>query len=225
MVPAASASAEIDVKRSRFLCTVERVESREEARLVVSRCKKVHHDARHHCSAVLVGAGGELEHSSDDGEPTGTAGAPMLEALRGSEVRDVVVVVTRWFGGTLLGSGGLVRAYGDAVRAGLAVTPTRERLLLEEYAVLLEHSAVGRTENELRTHGVSVVSVEYAEQARLVFGVAPGKVAPVIARLSELTAGEVHVDCVGKGWVDGAEIPPGVEPTVNLPVITEGRLA
>lgn len=212
MVPAASATTEIVVKRSRFLCHIERVESREEARLVVARAKKTHHDARHHCSAVLVGASGDLEHSSDDGEPAGTAGAPMLEALRGSEVRDVVAVVTRWFGGTLLGSGGLVRAYGDAVRAGLAVTPRRERLLIEEYAVSLAHADAGRAESELRSQGVTIVRIEYGEQARVVFGVAPGSAAVVISRLSALTGGQVHADLLGERWVDGAVLSRGSGP-------------
>ena len=79
-----------------------------------------HWDARHHCSAFVLGPRSELQRSSDDGEPAGTAGAPMLEVLRGAGVSDVAAVVTRWFGGTLLGAGGLVRAYGDAVRAALA---------------------------------------------------------------------------------------------------------
>ncbi len=107
-VPARTASAELVVKKSRFLCTITRVDGREEARGVVDRLRKQHHEARHHCSAFVIGPDGTLEHSSDDGEPAGTAGAPMLEALRGSGLSDVVAVVTRWFGGVLLGPGGLV---------------------------------------------------------------------------------------------------------------------
>ena len=122
---ARSAVAETEVKRSRFLCRVERVESEEAARAVVDRARKEHWDARHHCSAFVLGPDGAVQRSSDDGEPSGTAGAPMLEVLRGREVSDVVAVVTRWFGGTLLGAGGLVRAYGDAVRAGLDAAGVR----------------------------------------------------------------------------------------------------
>jgi uncharacterized YigZ family protein len=208
VVPAASATAEIEVKRSRFLCLIERVESRDEAREVVAQAKKAHPDARHHCAAFVIGANGETEHSSDDGEPAGTAGAPMLEALRGSDVRDVLAVVTRWFGGTLLGPGGLVRAYSDAVRAGLSVTQTRERILVTEFAVSLDHSEIGRAESDLRARGVSIVAVEYAAQARLIFGVSPGESAPVLARLSELTNGRVRAQPLGERWVDGALLPP-----------------
>ena len=113
LVPAGPGTAEVVVKRSRFLCSVARVASEAEARAVVDRARKKHWDAGHHCSAFVIGPASELQRSSDDGEPSGTAGAPMLEVLRGREVSDVVAVVTRWFGGVLLGAGGLVRAYGD----------------------------------------------------------------------------------------------------------------
>ena len=107
---ARSAVAETEVKRSRFLCRIERVESEGAARAVVDRARKEHWDARHHCSAFVLGPDGAVQRSSDDGEPSGTAGAPTLEVLRGRALSDVVAVVTRWFGGTLLGAGGLVRA-------------------------------------------------------------------------------------------------------------------
>ena len=113
---ARDAEAEIEVRRSRFLCTVVRVEDEAGARAVVDRMRRTHWDARHHCSAFVLGPPpAPVERSSDDGEPAGTAGAPMLEVLRGhggAGVSDVVAVVTRWFGGVLLGSGGLMRAYG-----------------------------------------------------------------------------------------------------------------
>ena len=100
---ARSGSAEIEVKRSRFLARVERVETEAAARAVVEAARKEHWDARHHCSAFVLGPDAGVQRSNDDGEPSGTAGAPMLEVLRGRELSDVVVVVTRWFGGVLLG--------------------------------------------------------------------------------------------------------------------------
>src|SRR5690606_33095353 len=105
---AADGEAEIEVKRSRFLCTLRRVGTEADARAVVEEMRRQHWDARHHCSAFVLGPDGALQRSSDDGEPAGTAGAPMLEVLRGHGVSDVVAVVTRWFGGVLLGAGGLV---------------------------------------------------------------------------------------------------------------------
>ena len=103
-------SSEIEVRRSRFVCDLERVETEAEAREFIEAVRASSRDARHHCTAFVLGPGGETQRSNDDGEPSGTAGAPMLEVLRGRQVSDVVAVVTRWFGGVLLGTGGLFRA-------------------------------------------------------------------------------------------------------------------
>ncbi len=120
-VPGRSAEAEIEVKRSRFRCTLERVEDEAAARALVERLRREHWDARHHCSAFVVGPPPvPVERSSDDGEPAGTAGAPMLEVLRGAGLSDTAVVVTRWFGGTLLGA-------GDHAEAGRVETELRSR--------------------------------------------------------------------------------------------------
>lgn len=155
---ARSERAEIEVKRSRFLCALHRVETEDEAREVIAAARKQQWDAGHDCSAMIVGADGAIERSNDDGEPSGTAGAPMLEVLRGNEVSDAVAVVTRWFGGTLLGSGGLARAYGDAVKAAMQDIVVVQRELLEEFEVAIEHADAGRVENDLRARGVDVMS-------------------------------------------------------------------
>ena len=105
-------------KKSRFIATIRRCESEEEAVAFIEEMKKKYWDARHNCSAFVLGSRGELTRCSDDGEPGGTAGRPMLEVLLGEGIRDVCVVVTRYFGGTLLGTGGLVRAYSGAVKEG-----------------------------------------------------------------------------------------------------------
>ena len=110
---------EIVEKKSRFIATVRRVETEQEAAAFIEEIKKKYWDARHNCSAFVIGGRGELTRCSDDGEPSGTAGRPMLEVLLAEEIRNVAVVVTRYFGGTLLGTGGLVRAYTQAVKAGL----------------------------------------------------------------------------------------------------------
>ncbi|HEY1116599.1 MAG TPA: YigZ family protein, partial [Acidimicrobiales bacterium] len=168
------AEAEIEVKRSRFLCTLRRVEDEAAARAVVDGLRKQHWDARHHCSAFRLHP--DVERSSDDGEPAGTAGAPMLEVLRGHSregVSDVVAVVTRWFGGTLLGAGGLVRAYGDAVRVALDEAGTLRRSLVREHLLDLDHADAGRVESDLRGRGVAVVGTEYAARVTLRLGVPP----------------------------------------------------
>ena len=195
--------AEIEVKRSRFLCTVQRVEDEVSARALVDRLRKQHWDARHHCSAFVLGPDGAVERSSDDGEPAGTAGAPMLEVLRGRGLSDVVAVVTRWFGGTLLGAGGLVRAYGDAVRAGLEVAGTRPRSLLVELELDVDHADAGRVESELRTRDVQVLGATYAERVVLLLGVPPSQVEPFLALVAELTSGASLPVVIGERWVDG----------------------
>lgn len=192
--------AMLEIKRSRFLCTLRRVEAEADARALVEEMRRTHWDARHHCSAFVLGPDGMLQRSSDDGEPAGTAGAPMLEVLRGHGVSDVVAVVTRWFGGILLGAGGLVRAYGDAVSAGLAEVGTLERRLLEEWEVRLDHAEAGRVEGELRARGVEVLEAAYTQDVRLLLGVRDADA--LRASVAALTAGRVEPVHVGERWVD-----------------------
>ena len=197
------ALVETEVKRSRFLCRIERVTTEEQARAVVEEERKSPWDARHHCSAFVLGPSAQVQRSNDDGEPSGTAGAPMLEVLRGREVSDVVAVVTRWFVGVLLGAGGLVRAYSDAVRAGLDEAGVLERRLLHRYDVEVPHAEAGRLEHGLRAHDVAVLGVDYGAQVRLRVAV-PAEDAERLPRiLAELTGGELTPAPAGTGWVDG----------------------
>jgi uncharacterized YigZ family protein len=197
---ARAGEAEIEVERSRFLCTLERVEDEPAARAVVERLRRQHWDARHHCSAFRIHPG--VERSSDDGEPAGTAGAPMLEVLRGAGVADVVAVVTRWFGGTLLGAGGLVRAYGDAVRAALEPAGTLRRSLVREHLLDLGHADAGRVESELRTRGIAVLDSAYGAHVTLRLGVPPDQEERLAALVAELTAGAAETRVAGERWVD-----------------------
>ena len=200
---ARDADAEIEVKRSRFLCTLVRVEEEAAARALVERLRKDHWDARHHCSAFRIGPPPHaVERSSDDGEPAGTAGAPMLEVLRGAGVSDVAAVVTRWFGGTLLGAGGLVRAYGDAVRAALDQAGSLRRSLVREHLLELDHADAGRVESELRDRGVAVLATSYDARVSLTLGVAPEDEPRVAALLAELTSGAAETTVAGERWVD-----------------------
>ncbi len=197
--------AEIEEKRSVFRCRVEPVASEAEARAVVAAARQRHWDARHHCSAFVIGPDAALQRSSDDGEPAGTAGAPMLEVLRGQEVSDVVAVVTRWFGGVLLGAGGLVRAYGDATRAGLEAAGTRQRVLVAEYAVEVDHAAAGRVDNELRHRGAAIglqmLDAQYAARARLLLGVPSSAEVDLIALVAAVTGGDTPTR-LGDRWAD-----------------------
>lgn len=197
---AGPASAELDIKRSRFLGELTRVESEEHAREVIAEARSEYWDARHHCSAFLIGPEQGVQRSSDDGEPAGTAGAPMLEVLRGAEVSDIVAVVIRWFGGTLLGAGGLVRAYSDSVRAALDAARIIERHLLTEVEVTLGHDVAGRFEAEIRSQGIIVLDTQYTQDVTFRLGTyEPELIAP---QVQELTAGRARAEIVGTSWVD-----------------------
>lgn len=200
---ARDAEAEIEVRRSRFLATLVRVPDEPAARAVVERLRKEHGEARHHCSAFVLGPPPvPVERSSDDGEPAGTAGAPMLEVLRGAGVSDTVAVVTRWFGGTLLGAGGLVRAYGDAVRAGLDAAGTLRRTLVREHLLEVDHADAGRIETELRARGVSVLATSYDVRATLRLGVPPDGEERLRELVAGLTGGRGEIVAAGESWAD-----------------------
>jgi len=196
--------AEIEESRSRFLCTLARVSDELGARVVVEQVRKQHWDAQHHCSAFIVGPERSLEQASDAGEPPGTGGAPMLEVLRGRELSDVVAVTSRWFGGKLLGTGGLARAYAGATRAALDEVGVVERVLQELCEVEVDIAEVGRLEHALRSRGARVLGVEYTGEASLRFAIPP--VARGVAEeiVAELTSGAAHLRVIGERWVDAA---------------------
>lgn len=156
-----TAEAEIVVLRSRFLARVRRVEDEDSARSFIAEVRALDHDARHHCTAFVIGPDGSLRRSNDDGEPSGTAGRPMLEVITGRGVSDVVVVVTRWFGGTLLGTGGLARAYSDATTAALNAAGVRSRALWQRARIAAPITEVGVLESRLR-RDTDVLEVEFA---------------------------------------------------------------
>lgn len=143
---------DLEVKRSHFLGRAARTDTEEEARAFIARIRSTYPDARHHCSAFILSPTGSrpVERSSDDGEPSGTAGQPMLEVLRGTGVTSATVVVTRYFGGTLLGTGGLVRAYSRATRQALAAASWVERRARHLWEVRVPVAQAGRLEADLR---------------------------------------------------------------------------
>lgn len=200
------ATVEIEIKRSRFRADIVRVSTEDEARALVERLRREHWDARHHCSAFVLGPdrpGGEIQRSNDDGEPAGTAGAPMLEVLRGRELVDVAVVVTRWFGGVLLGAGGLVRAYGDAVRAACDEAGVQRRELRRTGSLTVGHADAGRAENELRARGVVVTGTTYgASGVELALAAGAERTAEVDAAVAAVTAGAAAVEWGDTAWVD-----------------------
>ncbi|WP_245807124.1 IMPACT family protein [Krasilnikoviella flava] len=188
---------ELVIKKSRFLAHLAPARTVEEADAVVAQRRKELWDARHHCVALVVGTHADQQRSSDDGEPSGTAGVPMLEVLRRRHLTDVVAVVTRYFGGVLLGAGGLVRAYSGAVAEALDVAADhgvlRRREILTEVTVDVPHADAGRVDHLLRdwagTHGAVLEEPTYAAVARLALLVPPAALPRLRDDLAAASAG------------------------------------
>jgi uncharacterized YigZ family protein len=199
----ADGSHEIEVKRSRFICYLARVGDEEAAQEFIASVRKRHWDARHNCTAFVVGAEHRRERSNDDGEPAGTAGVPMLEVLRRRGVTDTVAVVTRYFGGVLLGAGGLVRAYGGAVSAALDEVGLVERRPVAVLTVAADHVRAGRLENELRAAGHVVRELHYeADGVRIEVGVPATEVPAFEAWLAEASGGSASAVAAGHSYVE-----------------------
>ncbi|MBE2912937.1 YigZ family protein [Anoxybacillus sp. FSL W8-0382] len=158
---------EIVIEKSRFICYVERATTEEEAVRFIHQIKKKHWDATHNCSAYIIGEHDHIQKANDDGEPSGTAGVPMLEVLKKKKLKDTVVVVTRYFGGIKLGAGGLVRAYGKAVTEGLKAAGIVERKLMRIMHTTIDYTWLGKVENELRASTYSIKDIHYAEHVTI----------------------------------------------------------
>ncbi len=195
---------ELEVRKSRFIGSAFRVSDEVEARDIVDGVRKEHWSANHNCTAWRIGREGRLQRTSDDGEPSGTAGVPMLEVLNHQEVTDVLVVVTRYFGGVKLGAGGLIRAYGSTVSAVLAHTGIVERRPLHIVSVAIEHADSGKFENVLRASPFSLVDVTYnPDNVAFTVHVPPEDLAPYEAMVSEATAGSARPVDTGITLVEG----------------------
>lgn len=158
---------EIVEKKSRFIAHVQPAASEEEASEFIGRIKKQYWDARHNCHAYVIGPHREISRCSDDGEPSGTAGRPMLDVLLGNDLYDTVVVVTRYFGGTLLGAGGLVRAYSAAVREGLANAVIIEKREGSIYQIQVDYQGLGKVQYLAGEQGLSILQSDYADMVKL----------------------------------------------------------
>ena len=189
---------ELEVKRSRFITDLARVDDEDAARAVIAGVKAQYPDARHHCTAFIVDVpdAQAIERSSDDGEPAGTAGMPMLEVLRGSGVSNVVAVVTRYFGGVLLGTGGLVRAYSDAVSSALDEAPRVRPVVHELVAFDVGPDEAGRIQGALMNRGIDVVDAAWGRVVRLTLSVADAAATAPLVR--EIVQRDVTLEPVGQ---------------------------
>ena len=193
-------------KKSRFIATVEPVETVEEAEAFIERMKKKYWDARHNCHAFTVGTDMPLSRCSDDGEPSGTAGKPMLEVLLGREIHNVAVVVTRYFGGTLLGTGGLVRAYTQAVQEGLNNCRIVEKCVGCLYELDMDYTELGKVQYQLAEQGIYINNTVYEDRVKMEVLIPDGEENLVEKKLIAATFGKIKIQKGEKtvfGTVDG----------------------
>lgn len=205
--PGGGVDVELEIKRSRFLTRLRRVATEDEARAVIEERRSTFFDARHHCSAFVLGPDARSARSSDDGEPAGTAGIPMLQVLQKNSLTDVVAVVTRYFGGVKLGAGGLVRAYSDAVAQAVEAVGVRTVQLCRLYRVDVDFSSAGVIEDQLRGlvlpsgEAVVVDGVEWSDKAHIQVGVSAGAHEELTVALASLSAGALTPVGIGERWV------------------------
>ncbi|GAA3883176.1 IMPACT family protein [Tessaracoccus defluvii] len=206
--PGEGADVELEIRRSRFLTRIRRVTTEDEARSVIDERRATLFDARHHCSAFILGPDARTARSSDDGEPAGTAGIPMFTALQRNGLTDVVAVVTRYFGGVKLGAGGLVRAYTDAVAQAMDAAGTREVRLSRILQVDVDFASAGALEDQLRglvlPSGARVVvdGVDWSDRAHIRVAIPTDSVAEFDVALATLSAGAVVAEPVAERWTD-----------------------
>ncbi|MQR94817.1 YigZ family protein [Fictibacillus phosphorivorans] len=158
---------EIVIEKSRFIAHIARATTEEEAQEFIQKIKKEHNSATHNCSAYLIGETDNIQKANDDGEPSGTAGVPMLEVLKKRELKDTVAVVTRYFGGIKLGAGGLIRAYGKSVSEGLNHIGVVERQLQQIVHITVDYTLLGKMENELRNSVYPIKEMNYMEKVEI----------------------------------------------------------
>lgn len=192
------AEAELVEKKSRFIATVRKCETEEEAVSFIEEMKKQYWDARHNCSAFVIGSKAELTRCSDDGEPGGTAGRPMLEVLLGEGIRNIAVVVTRYFGGTLLGTGGLVRAYSGAVKAALQNCKTGVMRFGYEIKVTTDYNGIGKILYLIGQESIEPISSDYGEEVSLTLLISAEKTDYLQKAMIEVTCGKVQFEKVNE---------------------------
>lgn len=210
-------SGEITEKKSRFIATFQPVETEDEALAFIEQTKKKYWDARHNCSAYVIGRKNEIIRCSDDGEPAQTAGRPMLDLLLSEGLHNAAVVVTRYFGGVLLGTGGLVRAYQAAVKEGLSHCTIIEKRFGRELTILTDYNGIGKLQYIAGQLGISILSSEYTESVTVTLFVSPDEEHQLISKLTEATNGKAVFTPGKQHWYTVLDGELLLFPEVNLP--------
>ncbi|CAG9621424.1 YigZ family protein [Sutcliffiella rhizosphaerae] len=183
---------EIIIQKSRFIAHIARATTEEEAQNFIADIKKKHWDATHNCSAYLIGEQDQIQKANDDGEPSGTAGVPILEVLKKKKLKDTVIVITRYFGGIKLGAGGLIRAYGKATSEGINFVGMVERILVQIMHTTVEYTMLGKIENELRSSQYQIKDIHYLEDVTFDVYVEKDAIQPYIDWMTDITNGKAQ---------------------------------
>lgn len=184
---------EIVIQKSRFIAYVSRAETETQAQEFIIKIKKQNWNATHNCSAYLIGEHDQIQKANDDGEPSGTAGVPILEVLKKRQLKDTVVVITRYFGGVKLGTGGLIRAYGKATSEGLDATGIVERKLMRIMQTTIDYTWLGKIENELRSSVYEIKEIHYLDNVKIDTYVEEGQTQTFSDWMIELTSGQGEI--------------------------------
>lgn len=155
---------QIEIKKSKFICHLFRIENEEQAKEYIAKIKKEHYKANHNCSAYMLGENFEIQRSSDDGEPSGTAGVPMLEVLKKNQLQNTLAIVTRYFGGIKLGAGGLIRAYSTSVSEALKEIGIVQGKLQQILDIIIDYPQLGKLQNYLKNEQIAIQEIDYLEQ-------------------------------------------------------------
>lgn len=196
--------AELVIKKSRFIANVAPVTSEEEAWAFIGEIRARHAEATHNCFAFKAGT---AQRMSDDGEPSGTAGRPIFDVLDKQGLSDVAIVVTRYFGGILLGAGGLVRAYSQAAVAGVEAAGTAEAQTAVDLRIGLDYSLVGKVQYLLQQRGALVLGTAFEREVMMECRLPVDQVASLEGDLAEISAGRIRVESLGERLV-GADLHP-----------------
>lgn len=202
MTAGSSASAELLIQKSRFIGYAARAETEQQALEFIDSIKSLHRSANHNCSAYMLGENDSVQKANDDGEPSGTAGVPILEVLKKKQLKDTVIVVTRYFGGIKLGSGGLIRAYGKAASEALAASGIVERRLHSLMKVSIDYTWLGKIENEIRQSKYPLEDIAYIDGVNLYVHVPVQKEELFIEWMQELTNGQSVISSTSKQYLE-----------------------
>ncbi len=197
-----SGSHEVIIQKSRFIGHVKRVQTEDEAQAFIQAIKKKHYDATHNCSAYIVGDNDQYQKANDDGEPSGTAGIPMLEVLKRMQLKNTAVVVTRYFGGIKLGAGGLIRAYSTVTSETIKKVGIVKGDLMQGYSIIIEYPLLGKVQNHLNEKAYIIDNINYLEHVELNIYVPIDREMRFKEELIDLTNGNITLHETDRKYVE-----------------------